>query len=184
MAAVARGDRADPPAALTVEDCTAAGLAPYGRSYRRSRRGVTFRAYFTPDRRHHALLLAGPEPLLWMDGRSAAVPTGIGGVPCDRRWGPLCDEHVAWLDDRFVHAEVGGLWSHPLYDPVKMDLLGDIRGLLIWDAAKRVRHLQLPAPGEARTSPIPARRGDSWCVYPDGAAYRADRPDRTLPIPR
>ncbi len=140
----------------------------------------TIRLVFSPDLRHQALLLQGPNwigALLWVDGEP--VP-----VPCDPDLGPLCEQFAEWLDDRFVHAEVGGLWDHPLYDPTKINLLGNVRGLLIWDASERVRRMELPRPTEAWTSPILLASGDSWRIYPDGEAYRQDRPDRVLPIPR
>ncbi|MBT2233849.1 hypothetical protein [Nonomuraea sp. NEAU-A123] len=125
-------------------------------------------------------LLQGPNwigALLWVDGDP--VP-----VPCDQDMGPLCEQFAEWLDDRVVYAELGGLWDHPLHDPVKINLLGDVRGLLIWDASQRVRHIELPHPTEAWRSPILLASGDSWRIYPDGEARRQDHPDRVLPIPR
>ncbi|MEU7829078.1 hypothetical protein [Nonomuraea sp. NPDC049129] len=140
----------------------------------------TIRVFFSADLRHQAMLIGGPDwfgTLLWVDGEP--VP-----VPCDQGFGPLCEQFAEWLDARFVCTEIGGLWDHPLYDPAKINLLGEIRGLLIWDALRRVRHIVLPRPTEAWRSPMLRVSGDSWRIYPDGQAYQQDRPDRVLPIPR
>jgi hypothetical protein len=135
---------------------------------------------FSPDFQHQAVLVKGPRwpgALLWVNGEP--VP-----VPHDKEFGPMCDSSSAtWLDNRFVYAQIGGLWDHPLLDPTKISLLGQIRGLLIWDTAKRVQHLELPEPTQAWTSPILHVGGHSWCIYADAGAVADNRPDRVLPIP-
>jgi hypothetical protein len=134
---------------------------------------------FSADLQHQAVLVKAQDwhgALLWVDAEP--VP-----VPHDTQLGPMCDSSASWLDDRFVYAQVGGLWDHPLLDPSRIDLLGGIRGLLIWDSAKRVQHLELPEPTQAWTSPSLHVRDGSWYVYADGDALAEDRPDRVLPIP-
>jgi hypothetical protein len=134
---------------------------------------------FSPDLAHQAVLVRGPGwhgALLWVD--SEPVP-----VPHDTQLGPMCDWSATWLDNRFVYAQVGGLWDHPLLDPGKIDVLGEIRGLLIWDTAKRVQRLELPESTQAWTSPSVHVRDRSWVVYADGEAVAHDRPARVLPIP-
>lgn len=134
---------------------------------------------FSPDFEHQAVLLTGPDwpgALLWVDGEPVQVPH-------DNQLGPMCDRSADWLDNRFVYAQIGGLWDHPLPGSRTVGGLGGIRGLLIWDAVKHVQHLVLPDPTQAWSSPVLQIRDRSWRVYADGDALANDRPDRVLPIP-
>ena len=113
--------------------------------------------------------------LLWVDGEPVPVPRGRGGDP-------LCENVATWLDDRFVYAQVGGLWDHPLSDPAAMDPLGKILGVLIWDAIQHVPELVLPQAVEEWTNPIIGLRGNSLRIYADQQAATQDRADRELPV--
>lgn len=75
--------------------------------------------------------------LLWVDGEPVPVPRSAIG-------NPMCSGSVEWLDDRFVYAQIRGLWDHPQNVPGSSPLLGSVHGLMIWDAKKQVRHLELP----------------------------------------
>jgi hypothetical protein len=74
--------------------------------------------------------------------------------PRTRDGEPVCEQYLDWLDNRFVYAQFGGLWDHPLLDPSKINLLGNIRGILVWDAVKRMLHVERPEPVQAWTSPL------------------------------
>jgi hypothetical protein len=115
--------------------------------------------------------------LVWVNGEAIPVPRAEDG-------NPLCAQSAQWVDERFVYVEMGGLWNHPLLDPNKVDPLGEIRGLLIWDAIKHVQHAELPGADQAWTAPILMARESSWRIYPNAAACKQDCPDRVVPIPR
>jgi hypothetical protein len=95
----------------------------------------------------------------------------------------VCEQYPTWLDNRFVYAQVGGLWAHPLLDPSRMNLLGNIRGTLVWDAVKRMLHVERPEPAQAWTSPLADAQDGSLRIYANGEAFRQRRHDRVLSIP-
>jgi hypothetical protein len=139
----------------------------------------TVRIEFSPSFRHQAVLVQGPPEdwagaLLWVDGDSVPVPRDSDG-------NPLCEKYAQWLDDRFMYARFGGLWDHPLTEPVTIDRLGNLRGVLIWDTLRRERRVELPDHRQAWTSPLVELRQDSLRIYADGAAFRDNRADRVLP---
>ena len=171
-----------PPAGITREACEREGFA--FNNYRSAYNFLdddacsTVRIHFSPKQSHQAVTLQLRDwagALLWIDGIQVDVPR-------DRDDAPLCEPYANWADERFVYLQTGGLWDHPLLNPTKIDMLGDIRGLLIWDSAKRLRHLELPEPTQAWTHPLLRVGDDALRIYPDGKAYQANRPDRTLPI--
>ncbi len=173
-----------PPSGLTPEDCKATGFQFYHErsahhTLEEGGKGAV-RIDFSPDFQHQAVSIQGSQrwsgALLWVD--SVAVP-----VPRDKRGDPRSDLGAEWLDNRFVCVEIGGLWDHPLLDPRAMDDLGNIRGLLIWDAQNQVQRLELPAADEAWTHPRLRVRGGSWCIYPDHEAIKKEMPGRVLPMP-
>jgi hypothetical protein len=135
---------------------------------------------FSPDLQQQAVLVKGSATwsgaLLWVNGEAIPVPRAEDG-------NPLCAPSAQWIDDRFVSVEMGGLWNHPLLDPNKADPLGEIRGLLIWDALKHVQHAELPRADQAWTDPILQAHESAWLIYPNKAALEQARPDRVVPIP-
>jgi len=173
-----------PPMSLTLEGCEAAGFGFFNdRSAHSpiSKPGTGLvRIDFSPDLRHHAVSIKGPNDwsgaLLWVDSEVVPVPRTEDGDP-------LCKQSAQWLDDRFVYVEAGGLWNHPLLDPYKPDPLGEIRSLLIWDSIKQVSHEELPRSNQAWTSPVLIARENSWRIYPNSDALQHDRPDRVVVIP-
>lgn len=173
-----------PPNDLTPPDCEAVGFGfdatHSAQSFLDEGGSSRVRVEFSPGLRHQAVLVKGPDwsgALLWMDGEIVPVPREADGDP-------MCAHALQWLDERFAYAEVGGLWSHPLLDPNKLDPLGEIRGLLIWDAFRCMRQIELPQVDQVWTAPILVARDETWRIYPDGEAFCDDRADRVLPIPR
>jgi hypothetical protein len=173
-----------PPRALTPDDCSALGfeLSDEHSAYNflDSAAKSTVRIDFSPSLQHQAVLVQGPPQewwgaLLWVDGEFVPVPRESDG-------NPLCERYAEWLDDRFVYARTGGLWDHPLLDPSAIDNLGSLRGVLIWDASRHNRYLELPEPKQPWTSPLVGLRDNSLSIYPNGAAFRANRPDRVVPF--
>jgi hypothetical protein len=172
-----------PPRLLTPEDCRATGY-----EFDDERSAWNFlddtaksmvRVDFSPDLRHAAVSIKREDwsgALLWVDGEPVPVPRNQIGDP-------LCDRFLEWLDSRFVYAQVGGLPDHPLYDPSKIDPLGDIRGVLVWDALRHTRYIEHPEPAQAWTGPLACARDGSLRIYADGEAFRQDRHDRLVPIP-
>ena len=172
-----------PPRLLTREDCRAIGFEFSKDGHRAwnflddTARSMV-RVYFSPDLQHAAVSIMREDwsgALLWVDGEPVPVPRNQDGDP-------LCDRFLAWLDSRFVYAQVGGLWDHPLLDPSKIDALGDIRGVLVWDALRHTRYIEHPEPAQAWTNPVACAREDSLRIYADGEAFRQGRHDRLLPI--
>lgn len=174
-----------PPEDVTPRQCAAAG---FRFSDEHSAHNVLddastgiVRIDFSPDRLQHAVLVKGSinwcGALLWVNSEAIAVPRAEDG-------NPLCAQAARWLDERFVYVEMGGLWNHPLLDPNKADPLGEIHGLLIWDAVKHVQHTELPEAGQAWTAPTLIARESSWLIYPNKVAREQDCPDRAIPIPR
>jgi hypothetical protein len=81
-----------PPARLTRDDCTAAGFRILGPTSACYHSDVFFQVNFSADFAHRAILI-------------------------ERRDGePVCEQYPTWLDNRFVYAQVGSLWDHPLLD--------------------------------------------------------------------
>jgi hypothetical protein len=172
-----------PPRLLKLEDCRAIGYEfddEYsGWNYLDDTGSSTVRVDFSPDLRHVAVSIKREDwsgALLWVDGVPVPVPRGQDGDP-------LCDRLLEWLDSRFVYAQVGGLRNHPLYDRSKIDPLGDIRGVLVWDALRHTRYIEHPEPAQAWTSPLASARDGSVRIYANGEAFRQDRHDRLVPIP-
>src|SRR2546423_7154605 len=66
------------------------------------------------------------------------------------------------------------LWS-------KIDLLGDIRGALVWDAVRHTLYIEGPEPTQAWTSPLVDVQAGALRIYANGEAFRQGRPDRVLP---
>jgi hypothetical protein len=129
----------------------------YGSTYPHDR--VT-KVEFSPDYSHCALTHTYNEwdgALLWIDGECVEVPT-------DERDYPLADNIGHWIDNQTFTIEVGGL-DHPLADPSAKDRLGTIRGLLIYDAAQKLRVLALPGPADAWNDPVAARGPETVLVY-------------------
>jgi hypothetical protein len=174
-----------PPRDLTPRECAAAGFGFHNE--RSAHSGLSdvgssiVRIDFSPDLYQQAVLVKGSGSwsgaLLWVNSEAIPVPRAEDG-------NPLCAQSAQWVDERFVYVEMGGLWNHPLLDPNKVDPLGEIRGLLIWDAIKHVQHAALPEADQAWTAPILIARDTSWLIYPHAAAFKQDRPDRVVPIPR
>ncbi len=172
-----------PPRLLTREDCDAIGF-----EFHDERSAWNFldgtarsrvRVDFSPDLRHAAVSVMGADwcgALLWVDGEPVPVPRTRDGEP-------VCEQYPTWLDNRFVYAQVGGLWDHPLLDPSKINLLGNIRGILVWDAVKRMLYLERPEPAQAWTSPLADAQDGSLRIYANGDAFRQRRHDRVLSIP-
>ena len=172
-----------PPLFLTREDCDAIGFEFHDEcsawNFLDSAANSTVRIDFSPGLRHAAVSVMGADwcgALLWVDGEPVPVPRTPDGEP-------VCEQYLTWLDDRFVYAQVGGLWDHPLLDPSKINLLGDIRGLLVWDAVKRKLYVERPEPVQAWTSPLADAQGGSLRIYANGEAFRQRRHDRVLLIP-
>jgi hypothetical protein len=172
-----------PPTSLTLQGCEAAGFGFCNdrSAHSRLNKGTgTVRIDFSPDLRHHAVSIKGPNDwsgaLLWVDSEVVPVPRSEDGDP-------LCKQSAQWVDDRFVYVETGGLWNHPLLDPSKVDPLGEIRSLLIWDSIKQVPREELPRSTQAWTAPVLIARENSWRIYPNSEAFQHDRPDRVLAIP-
>jgi hypothetical protein len=171
-----------PPRVLTRADCDAIGFElddEHGAwNFLDAAANSTVRVDFSPDLRHAAVAIKGADwsgALLWVDGEPVPVPRTKNGEP-------LCERHVEWLGNRFVTAQLGGLWGHPLLDPSKIDRLGDIRGVLVWDAVKHRLYVERPEPAQAWTSPLVDAQDGALRVYPNGAAFRQGRHDRVLPI--
>jgi hypothetical protein len=176
-------DYSPPPQGVTPQECKGIGFGFHNErtAYNfldHQERGVVH-VVFSPELQHQAVLLNGSDDwsgsLLWVDGQSVPVPR-------DKDGDPMCDGFATWLDERFVYAQTGGLWDHPLANPAIIDTLGAIRGLLIWDTVKRVRQIVLPERTEAWTSPVIRSRENSWHIYADYESSQKDRPDRVLPI--
>lgn len=172
-----------PPRLLAREDCTAIGFelsdAHSVWNFLDSTAKSTVRVDFSPDLGHAAVSVKGADwcgALLWVDGEPVPVPRTKDGEP-------VCEQYVEWLDNRFVIAQVGGLWDHPLLDPSKVNLLGDIRGILVWDAVKHVLHIERPEPAQAWTNPLADAQDGALRIYANGEAFRQGRHDRVLPIP-
>ena len=174
-----------PPRDLTPGECAAAGFGFCDeQSAQRALHDAgtsIVRIDFSPDLQQQAMLVKGSATwsgaLLWINAEAIPVPRAEDG-------NPLCAQSAQWIDDRFVYVEMGGLWNHPLLDPNKPDPLGEIRGLLIWDASKHLQHVELPQADQAWTAPILKAHGSSWLIYPNEAALEQARPDRVVPIPR
>jgi len=172
-----------PPRLLTPEDCDATGFEFHDErsawNFLDSTARSTVRVDFSPDLRHAAVSIKGADwcgALLWVDGEPVAVPHNQDGEP-------VCEQYPVWLDNRFVYAQVGGLWGHPLLDPSKIDPLGDIRGVLVWDAVRHMLYVERPEPAQAWTSPLVDAQDGALRIYADGEAFRQGRHDRVLPIP-
>lgn len=172
-----------PPRLLTPGDCRAIGFEfddeHSGWNFLDDTGNSTVRVDFSPDLRHVAVSIKREDwsgALLWVDGEPVPVPRRQDGDP-------LCDRLLEWLDSRFVYAQVGGLRDHPLYDPSKIDPLGDIRGVLVWDALRHTRYIEHPEPAQAWTSPLARARDGSLHIYADGEAFRQERHDRLVPVP-
>jgi hypothetical protein len=152
-----------PPQLLTREDCDAIGFEFHDErsawNFLDGAANSTVRIDFSPDLRHAAVSIKGADwcgALLWVDGEPVPVPRTPDGEP-------VWEQYPTWLDDRFVHAQVGGLWDHPLLDASKINLLGNIRGLLVWDAVKRMLYVERP--GLSRHGPVRWRmRKTARCV--------------------
>jgi hypothetical protein len=167
-----------PPRGLTTGDCEAVGFEfdeeRSADSFLDEGGQSTVHAEFSPDLHHQAVLIKRASDwsgaLLWVDGEPVPVPRSASGDP-------MCKYAAEWLDNRFVYAQIG------LPDPGRSDPLGEIRGLLIWDATQHVRYMELPESAQIWTHPILIARNGSWRIYPNGAAFKQDSPDRVLPIP-
>jgi hypothetical protein len=123
------------------------------------------KAMFSPDFSHRAVTHTYDEwdgGLLWIDGECVEVPT-------DKRDYPLADNIGRWIDNHTFTIEVGGL-EHPLADPRVNDRLGMIRGLLIYDAAQKLRVLALPGPADAWNAPVAVRDQETVLVYANADA--------------
>jgi hypothetical protein len=171
-----------PPRLLTREDCRATGFEfdeeRSAWNFLDDTAKSTVRVEFSPDLQHVAVSINREDwsgALLWVDGEPVPVPRRQNGDP-------LCEKFTEWLDSRFVYARIGGLPDHPLYDPIKIDPLGDIRGVLVWDALRHTPYIEHPEPAQAWTSPLASARDGSLRIYADGEAFRQDRHDRVLPI--
>jgi hypothetical protein len=172
-----------PPRLLTREDCSAIGFEFHDErsawNFLDGTANSMVHVDFSPDLRHAAVTIKGADwcgALLWVDGEPVPVPRTQDGEP-------VCEEYPTWLDNRFVCAQVGGLWDHPLLDPSKIDLLGNIRGLLVWDAVKQMLYVERPESAQAWTSPLVDAQDGSLRIYANGEAVRQGRHDRVLLIP-
>lgn len=175
-----------PPHNLTPADLEATGFEleelHSGRNSLDDASRSVVRVEFSPDFQHQAVLITAPEDwsgsLAWVDGQPVAVPRDDDGDP-------LCEHGADWIDTRFVYFRIGGLWKHPLLDAASMDPLGDLRGVLIWDAQQQVCVIELPAETQRWTTPILTAAPDEPVhIYADGAALRSQRPDRIISISR
>lgn len=170
-----------PPGTFTPEDCKAEGFefnsATSAYNFLDGAATATVRVDFSPNLQHYAVTVKGPDDwsgtLLWVDGELVQVPRNDDG-------NPLCEKFLQWLDNRFVYAQIGGLWDHPLLEPGKLDTLGNIRGLLIYDALQRKRRLELPEPAQAWIDPVLVARDRQLRIYSCGEAVKQDTPDRVL----
>jgi len=146
----------------------------YGSSYPHDQ--VT-KVTFSPDVSHCAVTHTYKEwdgALLWIDGECVEVPT-------DKRDYPLADNIGHWIDNHTFTIAVGGL-EHPLADPRVNDPLGTIRGLLIYDAAQKLRVLALPGPVDAWNAPVAVRDHQSVLVYANADARDGQREARKLAL--
>jgi hypothetical protein len=175
-------DYPPPPRLLTREDCRAIGFEfdeeHSAWNFLDDTTKSMVRVEFSPDLRHTAVSIKREDwsgALLWVDGEPVPVPRRQNGDP-------LCEKFAEWLDSRFVYAQIGGLPDHPLYDPSKIDPLGDIRGVLVWDELRHIRYIEHPEPAQAWTSPVVCARDGSLRIYANGEALRQGRYDRVLPI--
>jgi hypothetical protein len=171
-----------PPRLLTREDCRAIGFEFNNEltawNFLDDTAKSTVRVEFSPDLQHTTVSIQREDwsgALLWVDGEPVPVPRRENGDP-------LCEKFATWLDSRFVYAQVGGLSDHPLLDPSKINALGDIRGVLVWDALRHTRYIEHPEPAQAWTDPLACARDGSLRIYADGEAFKQDRHDRVLPI--
>lgn len=134
---------------------------------------------FSPDFSHRAVTHTYDEwdgALLWIDGECVEVPT-------DKRDHPLTDNLGRWIDDHTFTIQFGGL-AHPLADPRVNDPLGTIRGLLIYDAAQKVRVLAVPGPEDAWDAPVAVRDQDTVLVYANADAREHQRGARKITLAR
>jgi hypothetical protein len=132
---------------------------------------------FSPDFSHRAITHTYEEwdgALLWIDGECVEVPT-------DKLDYPLTDNFGRWIDDHTFAIEFGGL-AHPLADPRINNPLGTIRGLLIYDAAQKVRVLALPGPADAWDAPVAVRDQESVLVYANADARDRQRAPRKITL--
>jgi hypothetical protein len=134
---------------------------------------------FSPDYSHRAVTHTTQEwdgALVWIDGECVQVPT-------DHRDYPLADNIGRWIDNDTFTIQLGGL-AHPLADPRVNDRLGTIRGLLIYDAARKVRVVVLPGPEDAWDSPVAVRDQETVLVYANADAREHQRAARKITLAR
>lgn len=169
-----------PPQRMTLEDCRAAGFDFDSEGYACVHPGGEGRICigFSPDLRHHAVVVrweywTGAK--LWVDGEAVPVVDSNGN--------PSCEDYANWLDNRFVYVQFG-LYDHPLYEPATFNPLGNLRGLLVWDAVNcAVFRVERPDPTQAWTDPFIVARDGTWRIYRDRDALKQDRADRVVPSP-
>ena len=152
--------------AATVEDCIYAGFG-----FERTRRpllgrthehGYAFAVAYSPAGAHCSLSAAHSHwqgALYWGGDRMLDVPFDTNG------W-PLADRHAAdWCGGHHFFVEIGGLAAHPRFDRSDDTPLGNVRGLLIWDAQHGRQRLELPTDAEHWTTPRIAVVGDKIEIY-------------------
>jgi|SRR5882672_4388876 len=93
----------------------------------------------------------------WIDGQPVVLPPGQPA-------GLQLDSIAQWLDAHTLAIQVGGL-DHPLADPRVHTALGDMRGLLLHDAARSQSTVVLPAPDERWGDPVAKRQGRSVAIF-------------------
>jgi hypothetical protein len=155
--------------AATVDDCIYAGF-----EFDRTRRpllGYTYEHHYAFEVAYSpagAHLISSAAHNHWR-GALYWVGDRMLGVPLDTNGWPLADPRTAnWCGEHHFFVEIGGLADHPDFDRGDDTPLGNVRGLLIWDAQRQRQRIELPTSTELWTRPRIAVVGDMVEIY---AAY-------------
>jgi hypothetical protein len=128
---------------------------------------------------HRAVCIAWMDDIgahVWIDGM--ALP-----VPIDETGSPQANPHATgWCAGRYYFVEIGGLFGHPLSDPDAGGRMGNVRGLLAFDAQRRVARLEYPSDSELWTSPRPSVESGNLRIHATRDALAAGTPARVITL--
>lgn len=137
----------------------------------------------SPNRRNRAITwheAAWIGPLLWVNGTEVEVPQDATGNPCT-------DAAGCWIDNRFYTIEVSVCESTQANSAAasrrRISALGDVRGLLIWDARTETRWVELPRSDQRWSSPRAIHRDGQIVIYANASAQQRNDPDRAIAAP-